>query len=56
MLTSYRQPPQRAIAALAAAVSAKAKDVTGHRDTATGSISRAGAGIRGHRGREGGVG
>lgn len=56
MLTSYRQPPQRAIAALAVAVSAKAKDVMGHRDTATRSISRAGSGIRGNKGRGEGVG
>lgn len=46
MLTSYRQPPQRATAALVVAVSAEAKDIMGHRDTATRSISRAGSGIR----------
>lgn len=56
MLTSYRQPPQWAIAAPAGAVSAKAKDVTGHRDTATTNISRAGSGIRGNRGRKEGAG
>jgi len=56
MRTSYRQPRQRATAALAVAVSAKAKDVMGRRDTATRSISRAGSGIRGNRGGEGGVG
>lgn len=56
MITSYRQPPQQAIAALAVAVLTKAKDVMGHRDTATRSILRAGSGIRGNRSREEGVG
>lgn len=56
MITSYRQPPQQAIAALAVAVLTKAKDVMGHRDTATRNILRAGSGIRGNRSREEGVG
>lgn len=56
MLTSHRQPPQQTTAALAVAVSAKAKDVMGHRDTATRSISRAGSSVRGNRGREEGAG
>lgn len=55
MITSYRQPPQQAIAALEVAVLTKAKDVMGHRDTAAGSILRAGSGIRGNRSREEGV-
>lgn len=55
MVTSYRQPPQQAIAALAVAVVTKAKDVMGHRDTATRNILRAGSGIRGNRSREDGV-
>lgn len=56
MITSYRQPPQQAIAALAVAVLTKAKDVMGHRDTATRNVLRAGSGIRGNRSREEGVG
>lgn len=55
-LTSYRQPPQQAIAALAVAVLTKAKDVVGHRDTATRNILRARSGIRVHKSREEGVG
>lgn len=53
MITSHRQPPQQAIAALAVAVLTKAKDVMGHRDIATRNILRARSGIRGNRNREG---